>query len=56
MSPDTYFWLIIIVLLTLDLRRRFKKISATSHGLRVVATPDVNQPKEGDQDANPECG
>ncbi len=55
MSSDPYFWLIIIVVLTVNLVRRRQKIIAMSQELRTIATPEVNRPKEGDHDANRKC-
>lgn len=55
MSPDAFFWLLVIVLLTLDLRRRLRKLSAMSNRLRTIATPDLSKPREEDHAANPKC-
>ena len=52
MSPDAYFWLIVIVLLTVDLRRRLRKLNAMSKGLRTIATPVLMKPKEGNHAVN----
>ena len=53
MPSDPYFWLILIVVLTVNLRRRRKAIIAMPGGPHTIATPVLMRPREGNHAANP---